>query len=163
MQNRRVILDNALDNLKLLIGLPLTETIVVDETTEEERLDRIRELTHGRGADVVVECTGSAAVIPEGLKMCAPLGIYATAGVATPAGEIPVRIYEDVVRKNVRLQGVWVSDVSHLLQAIGLIEGLRFPFDRLVDDTGYLDDATGALERMRDKKCIKSVLLPSEG
>ncbi|PYY12742.1 MAG: sorbitol dehydrogenase, partial [Acidobacteria bacterium] len=38
-------------------------------TTLSERLTAVRDLTHGRGADVVVECAGVPAAIPEALDM----------------------------------------------------------------------------------------------
>ena len=79
------------------------------------------------------------------------------AGVATPEGDVPVRIYEDVIRKNVRLQGVWVSDVSHLLQAITLVEKSHFPFDRLVKRYSF-DNINQAVKDLHDGKVMKPIL-----
>ena len=39
--------------------------IPVTGTTKAERLQAVRDLTEGRGADVIVECTGAAEAIPE--------------------------------------------------------------------------------------------------
>ena len=35
------------------------ELINVDEASPDERLERVKQATHGLGANVVVECTGS--------------------------------------------------------------------------------------------------------
>jgi threonine dehydrogenase-like Zn-dependent dehydrogenase len=138
-----------------------THTFVMDETTEEDRLAFIRDLTAGRGAEAVIECTGRPAAFREGLRMVAPLGRYVLAGVSTPEGEVGFRVFEDLVRRNARIVGVWVSDTSHLVRAIRLVKAGGFPFDKLIDHRCRLDDATDALVRMRDRRIIKAAILPN--
>lgn len=135
-------------------------TVVVEETTEDERREYVLQATQGRGANVVIDCTGVAGAMREGLGMAAPYGVYALPGIATPVGEVPLRLYEEVARKNVRIQGVWVSDTSHLYQAIRLVRGGRFPFERLVTHRFSLETATAALETMERREAIKAVLIP---
>jgi len=43
-------------------------TINASSTSVSERLQMVRDLTHGRGADVVVECAGVPAAVPEALE-----------------------------------------------------------------------------------------------
>ena len=50
-------------------------------TTAEERVARVRELTRGRGADVVLEVVGLPALVPEGVAMLAPDGRFVEVGV----------------------------------------------------------------------------------
>jgi threonine dehydrogenase-like Zn-dependent dehydrogenase len=95
----------------------------------------------------------------EGIQMVARGGTYALPGVATPIGEIPVRFYEDVSVKNVRLQGIWVSDTSHLYRAVMLVEKGKFLFDRFVTHTFALDEATRALEMTEKRQALKAVLV----
>lgn len=146
--------------LELAKEFGASHALIVDETTVEERAAYVRDLTGGRGADVVIECTGRPDAFEEGLRMVAPLGRYVLPGVSTPVGEVKMRLFEDLIRKNVRMAGVWVSDTRHLVQAIRLVEDGGFPFEKLIDYRAGLDGATDALARMRDRKAMKAVIIP---
>ena len=157
-----VVLDmsHSKGRLEIAKAFGATHSLIVDETTLEERIEFIKDHTGGIGADVVFECTGHPAAFAEGIKHLAPLGRYVTPGVATPEGEVKLRIFEELNRKNARIHGVWVSDTSHLMQAIRMVRAGGFPFERLIDHRCGLDEATQALELMRDRKIMKAVLLP---
>ena len=135
--------------------------LIVDETTLEERIEFVKDHTHGLGADVVFECTGHPAAFAEGIKHVAPLGTYVTPGVATPEGEVKLSIFEELNRKNAHIHGVWVSDTSHLVQSIRMVEASGLPFDKLIGHRCGLEGATHALELMRDREVMKSVIVPA--
>jgi threonine dehydrogenase-like Zn-dependent dehydrogenase len=135
-------------------------TAILDGQTSEERLQQVRALTDGRGAQAVIECSGSMAAHQEGLKWVAPGGAYAWAGAAVPIGELSVGVYEDVVRKNVRIQGVWVSDTSHFYQAAQLVLGGRYPFAEMVTHRFPLSQADQALRSLQQRETLKAVLVP---
>jgi len=137
-----------------------TEVMTVDDSTLEDRLERVRALTGGLGADAVLECTGSARAAEEGVKYVRPCGRYLIPGIATPVGTVPISLFEDLARKNVSIQGVWVSDTSHLYRAIRLVLSGRFPCHELVTHTFPLDQATTALEKIEHREAVKAVLLP---
>jgi threonine dehydrogenase-like Zn-dependent dehydrogenase len=62
-----------------------TDTIDLNEfTTPEARVQRVKELTDGRGADVVVEVVGIAAATLEGLDMVRVNGTYVDIGNIVP-------------------------------------------------------------------------------
>ena len=98
--------------------------------------------------------------IIENLEFVAPYGTYSIPGIATPVGEWPVPLFEQIARKNVSLQGVWVSDTRHLWQAIRLVFGRKYPFDKLITHRFPLAQATEALGVMASKEAIKAVLVP---
>src|SRR5260370_14947418 len=50
------------------------------KTSKSERLQIIKDLTHGRGADVVIECAGVPQAVPEGLEMLRVSGLLVEAG-----------------------------------------------------------------------------------
>ena len=137
-------------------------TYVVEDSSVEARRDEVMELTNGIGANVVIDCTGTPASFNEGLRLTAPGGIYSLPGIATPVGEVPMRLYEDVARKNVRIQGVWVSDTSHLYQAVRLVLSGRFPLHKLVTHRFPLEKVMDALEVVGSKEAIKAVLVRGE-
>ncbi len=137
-------------------------TYVVEESSVEERGKEVGEMTKGIGANVVIDCTGTASSFNQGLRLTAPGGTFSIPGIATPVGEIPLRLYEDVARKNVRIQGVWVSDTSHLYQAIQLVLSGRFPLHKIVTHRFPLERVMDALRAVESKEAIKAVLLPGE-
>ena len=146
--------------LDLCLALGAAGTMLVDRLTSEERLEFIRSKTHGLGANSVIDCTGAAQAVVDNLPLVAPYGTYSIPGIATPLGEVPLSLFEQIARKNVRLQGVWVSDTGHLWQAIRLVLARRYPFERLVTHRFPLGQANDALQAMASREAIKAVLLP---
>jgi threonine dehydrogenase-like Zn-dependent dehydrogenase len=72
----------------------------------EERLAFIRELTNGRGADVVVECAGVPSAVREGLELLRLGGLLVEAGNFSDMGEISISPHRHLCAKNVRILGV---------------------------------------------------------
>src|SRR5262245_37804388 len=59
--------------------------------SEDERVQRVRDLTAGRGAEVVIEAAGVVAAFGEGLKHAAKAGRYLIVGLWSAPGTIPVQ------------------------------------------------------------------------
>lgn len=137
--------------LKLCKEFGATDTLVTG---------RVNPKDHKLSADVVIECTGSSKALNEGLKMVSPGGIYLIPGIATPTGDVPFNVFENIARKNVRIQGVWVSDTSHLYEAVKLILSKKYPFEKLITHRFPLDSATEALKKMDSREALKAVLIP---
>jgi len=137
-----------------------THTLNVRETSPDRRLEFVKGLTHGRGADVVVDCSGYAPAIPDGIRLCCRGGTYTMPGIAVPVGDTPVRFYEEVSIRNLVIRGVWVSDASHYRQAVELVLSNRYPFDRLVNRTFHLAEANEALGATERREVIKAVIVP---
>ena len=96
----------------------------------------------------------------QGIDWVAPGGVYALPGAAVPIGEVPVAMYEQVIRKNIRLQGVWVSDTSHFYQAAQLVIAGRYPFEKLVTHRFPLQEADQGLQALKRREVLKAVLVP---
>jgi len=147
--------------LKLALSLGATCTLNRRATTPEERRTSILELTDGRGADIVYEAVGAAVAVTEGLTLVRHGGAYVSAGFGQPGGSLPLDPFRDVVRKNVRFLGVWVSDTRHARQALDLILSEPDTFAPIISHRFPLSDATQALEAMHRKEALKAVLLPA--
>ena len=146
--------------LQLCQEFGATHTLATDETSLEERLKFVREKSGGLGADLVIECTGSPGALGEGIQMVRPGGTYLIPGIATPTGEIPFDVYRDLACKNVSIQGVWVSDISHLYQAVKLILSHKYPFEKLITHCFSLEEASQALETVKNRQALKAVITP---
>ncbi|MFB0523834.1 MAG: zinc-binding dehydrogenase [Candidatus Bathyarchaeia archaeon] len=130
------------------------------ETTLEEREKIIFDITEGRGVDVAYECSGSVNAFMEGLRHLRIGGTYVVPGFGVPSGEAMVDCYRFITRKNLKIQGVWVSDTSHLYQAVKLVQSKKYPFKEFVSHRLPLTEATEALRLVDERKAVKVVLLP---
>jgi len=81
-------------------------TLNLAESTAQERVDQVRGWTHGRGADVVVDCSGVAHAVPEGLDMVRAGGMFIEAGAFVDMGPVPINPNLHFCIKNIRLLGI---------------------------------------------------------
>ncbi len=128
------------------------------ETTLEERRQFVREMTNGYGADVIIEATGSSLAVAEGVGLLRNGGCYLVTGFGNPEGKVELDCFADISRKNIKLQGVWVSDTQHLLEAVRLVIDNADAFASLAIDRFPLTQATKALEAMRDRNTLKAII-----
>ncbi len=73
-------------------------------------LERIKELTEGRQAEVVIEATGSPAVIPEAVRLAANLGRVILLG--SPRGKVEMDFYPDVHSRGIQIIGGHVATAA---------------------------------------------------
>lgn len=140
----------------------LGATVTIDRRTTDiaRRLEYVRDLTHGRGADLVVEASGTVAAAQEALRLVRPGGALSLVGFGAPAGAMTMLPFEDIVRRGVRVQGVWVSDARHTARALALVRRAPEAFAALVTHRLPLASATAALEAVAGRDAMKVVLLP---
>lgn len=125
------------------------------------RLDEVKRLTKGFGADAVIECVGSPSVVPEGFEMCRDGGKYLVLGHYGDAGATPINPHV-ITRKQLTIYGSWASEPRHMAAAIEFLrkQGERFPFDRLVSHRFSLERAFEALQTTAQWASSKSVIVP---
>src|SRR5215218_8155465 len=76
--------------LEMALELGATETLdLQDFPTPEARVQRIRDITNGRGADVVIECAGTKSVVQARREMVSPGHRHLLVGSATDVGAVP--------------------------------------------------------------------------
>ncbi len=76
-----VVLDAISDRLAMAKRFGADVTInIAEETDEKSRVNQVKALTDGRGADIVMELVGRADVVPEGIRMLAQFGRYVGIG-----------------------------------------------------------------------------------
>ena len=125
------------------------------------RIEMVRRLTGGFGADVVLECVGLPAAVGEGMEMCRDGGKYLVLGHYCDAG--PVMWNPHVItRKQLQVFGSWSSEPRHLAAAINFLGAnqQRFPFAEMVSHRFTLAEANEALATTARWEALKSVLVP---
>ncbi|MBN1400074.1 MAG: zinc-binding dehydrogenase [Anaerolineae bacterium] len=155
-----VVIGGTSRRLELCSQMGATHALDRHAMAMADRQAVIMELTHGRGADLVVEASGSVAASREGLAMLRHGGALSLVGFGTPVGEMTFPPFESVVRKNVRIQGVWVSHVRHTERALALIRQQPKAFAELITHRLPLEEATTALETVAQREAMKVVLEP---
>lgn len=151
---------------RLEIGLQFGVDHVVDvsATTSDERVALVRELTEGRGADIVIEATGNPNAVPEGLMMVRDAGTYVVSGQYTDAGDVIVNPHQLLNKKHVDVRAVWGIDYSHLYRAIRLMKRYsgEIKWESLISRTYPLSQARAAVEDVSNGRVMKAALAPNQ-
>lgn len=129
-------------------------------TTVEERRQQVLAVTDGRGADVIVEAVGDCSAVQEGLELARVEGTYLSIGFSQPAGVCEVDFYRQVVNRNLKIQGVWVSGAQHTARALELTLNNLDLFQQIVTHRFKLEQATQAIQAMAGRDGLKVVLEP---
>lgn len=141
--------------------LGATQTLVLEETDLQSRRRAVFEWSGGRGADLVIEAAGNPTATAEALEMARLGGHVSLVGYGEPSGEVSLKPFEHIGRKNLHLQGIWVSDSRHLKWALELIYSDPQPFAQLVTHRFPLEEANKAMDLVHRREAMKVVLVPS--
>jgi len=160
-----IVLDSSDYRLRLAKQFGADHLINVKKTTFKERLKMVRELTHGRGADMVIETTGLAAVVPEGLDLLRRGGTYLEAGNFVDSGETTINVHRHLAAKNVLLIGNTNHPNSEYYRTIAMMQRYKrqFPWERFTSHRYRLDQAQEALEFSLGEKALKVVFDMTKG
>jgi threonine dehydrogenase-like Zn-dependent dehydrogenase len=121
-------------------------------------LAAVAAFTQGRGADVVVECTGVPAAVDQGTRMVRRGGSYLIVGQYTDAGNVSFNPHQ-VVHRQLDMIGSWAFTGVHLNMYVRLLPHLLRRFDlRSLVTCFPLADVENALIRVADGSVLKAVL-----
>lgn len=134
----------------------------VNTTSPEERFERVRDLTHGEGVDVVVEAAGSARAFEEGPSLARDGGRYIVAGHYTDAGPSSINVHRSINRKHLDIRGCWGSEAGHFLRALTFLErfGSQIPWSAIGGRTYPLDRLDAALADAEAMRITKALVDP---
>jgi threonine dehydrogenase-like Zn-dependent dehydrogenase len=122
-------------------------TITVDGEAAEDVVERVREITGGAMADVVLELTPMAAApVTHALEVAKHGGTVVLAGLKGGA-EVPLRT-DLIINRALTVKGAFGVDARGYAEAIAIIESRRFPLEELHTHTFGLDDTALAMETL---------------
>jgi len=153
----------AADHRKLALARELGAHHVIDVENENTK-QRVRELTGGVGADVVVDVSSYATTpVAESLDYVRPGGQIVLAGVKG-FQPIPAFVSDKIVLKEIRIRGAIGVTSSGYRSAIDLIEAGRHPLEKLHTHDFGLRDAELAIRTLareiEGEESIHSCLMP---
>jgi len=157
-----IVVGDPVERLEAASAFRVDDTISVSETAPAERVERVRELTGGRGADVTIEATGVPSAVREGLGMTRDAGRYVIVGHYTDAGEVPINPHTDINLKHLEVRGTWGADFNHFYRMVRILarHGDRFDWERMITRRYRLDEMNEALADVEAGRVVKAVVQP---
>lgn len=159
--SRVIVIGGPAARLDLAKRFGADSTIDIDMVRDpKERLARVRELTGGNGADVVLECVGIPVAVPEGMELCRDGGKFLILGHYCDAGTVAFNPHV-ITRKQLQVFGSWSSEPRHLKTALEFLRArlAEYPFAEMVTHRFPLEKANEALQTTAQWQSAKSVLV----
>jgi L-iditol 2-dehydrogenase len=152
--------DNRLDAAR---AFGADAVISIERSTPEQRVEQVRALTGGRGADVTIEATGAPSAVREGMQMTRDAGRLVVVGQYTNAGDVSINPHLDLNRKHLEIRGCWGSDYSHFYRAVRILakHGDRFGWERMISRRYGLDEMNAALDDVAAGRVVKALVDPA--
>jgi threonine dehydrogenase-like Zn-dependent dehydrogenase len=136
-----IVIDQIPGRLELARAFGADDTINVKDVPErKDRVNHVRTLTGGAGADVVCDFVGFPQVIPEGLDMLRAGGTYLEIGTISRGAKVELEPAQ-LVWGAKKIVGVIMYDAWVIPRALDFLvrNRARWPFDRLVSHTYPLE------------------------
>jgi threonine dehydrogenase-like Zn-dependent dehydrogenase len=131
-------------------------------TSKAERLQIVRDLTHGRGADMVIECAGVPEAVPEALEMLRVGGLLVEAGNFSDLGEVTISPHRHICAKNARILGVGGEEPAAYGPSMRQMARYMksYPLREFVTHRYGLRDVDAAMKKSVEAESMKVVLEP---
>lgn len=136
-------------------------TLNVNTTTPEERLELVREQTHGLGADIVVECVGRPHVVAEGISMLRKAGMYLETGNFVDCGPMQLSINE-ICTKNIRVIGMSNNAYTGYRPSMEMMVRTldKLPWEKFISHRFPLEKAEEAIKTSMSPESMKVIIKP---
>ena len=138
-------------------------TVNIDELkTPRERIERVRSLAGGFGADLVMDCAGHPSAGPEGIEFLRDGGTYVEMGQFTDAGSIETS-WHRICTKDINVLGSWAFTANDLPLGVDMLYRTRDKYPWLEMQTVYPFDQEGVSQAIQDAmamKTVKSTIVP---
>ena len=157
-----IVVGAPMKRLEMAQAVGADHIVDIEEHGPDERIAMVKELTHGRGADVTIEATGNPAAVAEGMQMTRDNGRYVVVGQYTDAGSVEINPHWDINLKHLEIRGCWGSDFSHFYRGIKVLakHGHRFPYEGFITRVYGLEELDEALADVEAMEVVKAVVQP---
>lgn len=127
----------------------------------EKRVEEVKRLTYGLGADAVFECAGVPAAFAEGMEMTRNGGKYVEVGHYTDPGGVEIHPHR-ICRKDMDILGSWAYPPTQFETAITLLHlnSNTIPFRELVTHKFKIEEAEKAIRHIQKREGLKMAIKP---
>jgi threonine dehydrogenase-like Zn-dependent dehydrogenase len=153
---------------RLEIGARLSgadATIDIRETSVDERILQVRDMTGGRGADVVIQCSNSPEAFVEGLEMIRRMGTLIEVGNMVNTGHlVSIDPARHICGKHARIIGMSANSAKAFDKAFQLLKRHRkIDFLQLFTHRCRLEGLQETLDSMDDSDYLKGLVMFGQG
>ncbi|MCH8827975.1 MAG: zinc-binding dehydrogenase [Planctomycetes bacterium] len=157
-----IVIDGVESRLELAHEFGADVTLNINEfSTAEDRIQQVKKLTGGDGADAVIELVGIGAVIPEGIAMLGSGGEYLMIGTITQKQRCELQP-ADLVHGGKTLRGIMWYHPESLQKALTLLSTRadRYPFHKILSHKYPLSEVSQAFADQDTGSVQRAALLP---
>ncbi|MBK8095818.1 MAG: zinc-binding dehydrogenase [Planctomycetes bacterium] len=148
--------------------LPAARAVGIDDVLDftiadaAQREQWVRERTQGRGADVVLEATGSPQAVVQAMRCARDAGRVVVVGQYTDHGDVPFNPHADLNKKHLEVLGCWGSDYGHFHRAVQVATHPRLaaPWRAMPVAEFLLRDVGQALAAVARGDVVKALVRP---
>ncbi|RKU29121.1 sorbitol dehydrogenase [Candidatus Poribacteria bacterium] len=133
--------------------------INVGDTTAEERVDQIQDLTNGVGVDIAIECAGIPVVFSEALDVVRRGAKVIEVGHYTDSGDTQVRPHQ-ICNKDLDVCGVWAYPQIQFQTALDFLQRTRAPLHKLITHHLPLNQLEHGIDILGKEGVYKVVIEP---
>jgi L-iditol 2-dehydrogenase len=132
-------------------------------TTLEARLDLIKGVTDGMGADFAFQCTGAPQAAADVYSYIRRGGGLCEMGFFVNNGEFSINPHFAMCNKEINLVGSWVYSANEYITTLGFLKKakeMNIPVEKLVTHHYTLDQYVEAMEKNISLTGIKIAICP---
>jgi len=157
-----IVIGDPPNRLAAAKGFGADEVISVAGTSPAGRVERVKALTGGRGADITIEATGVPAAVKEGMQMTRDGGRYVIVGQYTDVGDVSINPHTEINKKHLEIRGCWGSDFSHFYRMVNVLarHGDRVGWEKMISREYALGEMNTALADVAAGRVVKAVVKP---
>ena len=131
---------------------------VVVDVSKDDPVEAVKNLTDGRGADVVIEAAGNPTATKQAIAMLGSGGRLVLFGINPQGAEVPITPF-DVTFKQLEIIGSFTY--SHSFEAaLSLLLSGKFDVNRFITHRVKIEEIHKGFELMRKGECIKVMVIP---
>ncbi len=130
--------------------------------SKADRLQIVKDLTCGRGADMVIECAGVPQAVPESLEMLRVGGLLVEAGNFSDLGEVMISPHRHLCAKNARVLGVGGEEPAAYGPSMRQMARYmkNYPLGEFVTHRFALREVSAAMQKSVESESMKVVMDP---
>ncbi len=147
-----------LNDYRLDLANQMGATTIIN-SSKEDPVERVKELTECHGVDVVCEMSGHPTAINQGFKMVTNGGRVSI--LSLPTKPVEVDITDDIVFKGITVQGITGRKMFETWQQVSrLLDSKQVDVSPMITHHFSLEDFEKGFDLMNEGKCGKVVLHP---
>lgn len=163
--DRVIVLDRLEHRLQLAEEFGADYTINIEEfNTPETRVERVKELTNGRGSDIVMELVGRADLLAEGIDMLSRGGTFVEIGDIMRGWEVSIDPSKLIAGKSIVGSSMYRASLLPTLLAFLVRNQHKLPFHKIVSHKFPLAEVNEAFPQAewnaRQTDITRAVLVP---